>query len=92
MELKTYNDPLEFSLYLREGVKSLDNFIIAVVPGGQAFATEYARDINDFTKSFANDDANFQNFKFISTKPKFLSTLNVATSILGTQSNLNIPV
>ena len=34
MELITYNDVEQFTLFLTKGVESLDNFTIAVVPGG----------------------------------------------------------
>ena len=47
MELITYKDVEEFTLFLTKGVESINHFTIAVVPGGfRSFATEYSRAIN----------------------------------------------
>ena len=40
MSLLTYNDADEFSLFLRDSLSSIENFTIAVVPGGfRSFAS-----------------------------------------------------
>ena len=58
MQLIHYQDPEEFSILLREGVESLYNFTIAVVPGGfRSFATEYERVIKDFNAAYKNGES-----------------------------------
>ena len=67
MELITYRDVEEFTLFLTKGVQSLDHFTIAVVPGGfKSFASDYSRAINQFSAAYRNGD-NVENFKFISS-------------------------
>jgi hypothetical protein len=88
MQLLLYSDADEFSILLREGVQSSDDFVVAVVPGGfKSFATEYARVIAEFDAKYRNVDC-VENYKFISNaNGRHVS--NIASSnLLGTQSNL----
>jgi hypothetical protein len=88
MQLLTYNDADEFSILLREGVQSSEDFVIAVVPGGfKSFATEYAKVIAEFDAKYKNVDC-VENYKFISNaNGRHVSNI-VSNNLLGTQSNL----
>ena len=57
----------DFAIYLREGVKSKDNYTIGVVPGGvNTIGYEYEREIKDLMGQYKNTDV-LDNFTFVST-------------------------
>lgn len=91
MELLQFSDHEEFSLLLRESAKSLDDFVIAVVPGGyRSYMAEYAKVITEFEAKYKNVKSaeTLENVKFISNaNGRHVSHIG-SSNLLGTQSNM----
>lgn len=86
MELLIYNNITDFAILLREGVKSKDNYTVAVVPGGvNTVDYEYEKEIKEFMKQYKNTEV-IDNFTFVSTANGMHASLLSATY----QNDLNV--
>ncbi len=86
MELLLYSSTTDFAILLREGVKSKDNYTVAIVPGGvNTVDYEYEKEIKEFMRQYKNTEL-IDNFTFVSTAN------GIHTSLLSAmyQNDMNV--